>query len=88
MQRVLDVDPVHTLLHDSDVLYVRLSQDGKYVATGSYRFARISMYAQVRRYTHWIAALPISLEIIMFRVFALALMGNILPLLVAIVLSE
>ncbi|PON21536.1 glucose repression regulatory protein TUP1 [Trichoderma gamsii] len=41
VQRVLDVDPVHTLLHDSVVCHVRISQDGKYVATGSNRFARI-----------------------------------------------
>ncbi|EHK48473.1 transcriptional repressor rco-1-like protein, partial [Trichoderma atroviride IMI 206040] len=41
VQRVLDVDLVHTLLHDSVVASVRFSQDGRYVATGSNRFARI-----------------------------------------------
>lgn len=41
VQRVLDVDLVHTLLHDSFVMSVRFSQDGRYVATGSNRFARI-----------------------------------------------
>lgn len=41
VQRVLDVDLVHTLLHDIVVASVRFSQDGGYVATGSNRFARI-----------------------------------------------
>lgn len=41
VQRVLDVDPVHTLLHDSVVCSVKFSPDGRYVATGSNRFARI-----------------------------------------------
>jgi WD40 repeat protein len=41
VQRVLDVDPVHTLFHDSVVCHVRFSQDGRYVATGSNRFVRI-----------------------------------------------
>ena len=39
--RVLDVDLVHTLLHDSVVCCVRFSLDGKYVATGCNRAAQI-----------------------------------------------
>ncbi|RYP60434.1 hypothetical protein DL770_009990 [Monosporascus sp. CRB-9-2] len=39
--RVLDVDLVHTLIHDSVVWDVRFSADGKYVATGCNRSARI-----------------------------------------------
>lgn len=39
--RVLDVDLVHTLKHESVVCCVRFSHDGKYVATGCNRSAQI-----------------------------------------------
>ncbi|KAL2271865.1 hypothetical protein VTJ83DRAFT_1236 [Remersonia thermophila] len=39
--RVLDVDLVHTLVHESVVCCVRFSYDGKYVATGCNRSAQI-----------------------------------------------
>lgn len=39
--RVLDVDLVHHLVHDSVVCCVRFSADGKYVATGCNRSAQI-----------------------------------------------
>ncbi|KAK3301562.1 WD40-repeat-containing domain protein [Chaetomium strumarium] len=39
--RVLDVDLVHTLVHESVVCCVRFSHDGKYVATGCNRSAQI-----------------------------------------------
>lgn len=39
--RVLDVDLVHTLPHESVVCCVRFSHDGKYVATGCNRSAQI-----------------------------------------------
>ena len=39
--RLLDVDLVHTLQHDSVVCCVRFSLDGKYVATGCNRAAQI-----------------------------------------------
>lgn len=39
--RVLDVDLVHTLQHESVVCCVRFSADGKYVATGCNRSAQI-----------------------------------------------
>ncbi|KAH0560092.1 hypothetical protein GP486_003385 [Trichoglossum hirsutum] len=39
--RVLDVDLVHTLLHDSVVCCVRFSGDGKYIATGCNHAAQI-----------------------------------------------
>ncbi|KAK1750704.1 transcriptional repressor tup1 [Echria macrotheca] len=39
--RVLDVDLVHTLQHESVVCCVRFSSDGKYVATGCNRSAQI-----------------------------------------------
>lgn len=39
--RVLDVDLVHHLVHDSVVCCVRFSLDGKYVATGCNRSAQI-----------------------------------------------
>ncbi|KAL8873924.1 MAG: hypothetical protein Q9174_000671 [Haloplaca sp. 1 TL-2023] len=39
--RVLDVDLVHTLSHDSVVCCVRFSHDGRYVATGCNRSAQI-----------------------------------------------
>lgn len=39
--RLLDVDLVHTLEHNSVVCCVRFSQDGKYVATGCNRSAQI-----------------------------------------------
>ncbi|KFH43112.1 Transcriptional repressor rco-like protein [Hapsidospora chrysogenum ATCC 11550] len=41
VQRVLDVDLVHSLQHDSVVCCVRFSQDGKYVATGCNKSAQI-----------------------------------------------
>jgi glucose repression regulatory protein TUP1 len=41
VQRVLDVDLVHTLQHESVVCCVRFSHDGKYVATGCNRSAQI-----------------------------------------------
>ncbi|PHH62415.1 hypothetical protein CDD81_7134 [Ophiocordyceps australis] len=41
VQRVLDVDLVHSLTHESVVCCVRFSQDGKYVATGCNRSAQI-----------------------------------------------
>jgi general transcriptional corepressor TUP1 len=41
VQRVLDVDLVHTLQHESVVCCVRFSADGKYVATGCNRSAQI-----------------------------------------------
>jgi glucose repression regulatory protein TUP1 len=41
VQRVLDVDLVHSLTHDSVVCCVRFSHDGKYVATGCNRSAQI-----------------------------------------------
>jgi general transcriptional corepressor TUP1 len=41
VQRVLDVDMVHSLAHDSVVCCVRFSYDGKYVATGCNRSAQI-----------------------------------------------
>lgn len=41
MQRVLDVELVHHLVHDSVVCCVRFSRDGKYVATGCNRSAQI-----------------------------------------------
>ncbi|KAK7531390.1 wd-repeat protein [Phyllosticta citribraziliensis] len=40
-RRVLDVDLVHTLPHDSVVCCVRFSADGRYVATGCNRSAQI-----------------------------------------------
>jgi glucose repression regulatory protein TUP1 len=39
--RVLDVELVHTLQHESVVCCVRFSHDGKYVATGCNRSAQI-----------------------------------------------
>lgn len=39
--RLLDVDLVHTLQHESVVCCVRFSADGKYVATGCNRSAQI-----------------------------------------------
>lgn len=41
VQRVLDVELVHTLQHESVVCCVRFSQDGKFVATGCNRAAQI-----------------------------------------------
>ena len=41
VQRVLDVDLVHSLSHESVVCCVRFSHDGKYVATGCNRSAQI-----------------------------------------------
>lgn len=39
--RMLDVDLVHTLAHESVVCCVRFSMDGKYVATGCNKSAQI-----------------------------------------------
>lgn len=39
--KVLDVDLVHTLVHESVVCCVRFSHDGKFVATGCNRSAQI-----------------------------------------------
>ncbi|KKP00410.1 glucose repression regulatory protein TUP1 [Trichoderma harzianum] len=41
VQRVLDVDLVHSLTHESVVCCVRFSHDGKYVATGCNKSAQI-----------------------------------------------
>ena len=41
VQRVLDVELVHNLQHESVVCCVRFSQDGKFVATGCNRSAQI-----------------------------------------------
>lgn len=41
VQRVLDVDLVHHLVHDSVVCCVRFSRDGKFLATGCNRSAQI-----------------------------------------------
>lgn len=41
VQRILDVDLVHHLNHDSVVCCVRFSRDGKYLATGCNRSAQI-----------------------------------------------
>jgi glucose repression regulatory protein TUP1 len=41
VQRVLDVELVHHLNHDSVVCCVRFSRDGKYLATGCNRSAQI-----------------------------------------------
>ncbi|KZP33848.1 WD40 repeat-like protein [Athelia psychrophila] len=41
VKRVLDVNLVHTLMHESVVCCVRFSADGKYLATGSNRAAQI-----------------------------------------------
>ena len=41
VQRVLDVDLLHNLVHESVVCCVRFSQDGRYVATGCNRSAQI-----------------------------------------------
>lgn len=41
VQRVLDVELLHTLQHESVVCCVRFSHDGKYVATGCNRSAQI-----------------------------------------------
>lgn len=41
VQRVLDVELLHTLTHESVVCCVRFSHDGKYVATGCNRSAQI-----------------------------------------------
>lgn len=49
--RVLDVDLVHTLEHNSVVCCVRFSQDGKYVATGCNRSAQIFDVVSGRKIT-------------------------------------
>ena len=41
VRRVLDVDLVHNLIHESVVCCVRFSRDGRYVATGCNRSAQI-----------------------------------------------
>ena len=41
IRRILDIDLVNTLVHDSVVCCVRFSYDGKYVATGCNRSAQI-----------------------------------------------
>lgn len=41
VRRVLDVDLVHNLVHESVVCCVRFSRDGRYVATGCNRSAQI-----------------------------------------------
>jgi glucose repression regulatory protein TUP1 len=41
VKRVLDVNLVHTLMHESVVCCVRFSADGKYLATGCNRTAQI-----------------------------------------------
>lgn len=41
VRRVLDVDLVHTISHESVVCCVRFSRDGRYVATGCNRSAQI-----------------------------------------------
>lgn len=41
VRRVLDIDIVHTLVHESVVCCVRFSRDGRYVATGCNRSAQI-----------------------------------------------
>lgn len=41
IRRVLDIDLINTLVHDSVVCCVRFSHDGKYVATGCNRSAQI-----------------------------------------------
>lgn len=41
IRRILDIDLVNTLVHDSVVCCVRFSHDGKYVATGCNRSAQI-----------------------------------------------
>ena len=41
VRRVLDVDLLHNLLHESVVCCVRFSRDGRYVATGCNRSAQI-----------------------------------------------
>ncbi|KAG5637357.1 hypothetical protein H0H81_004869 [Sphagnurus paluster] len=40
-KRVLDVSPMHTLMHESAVCCVRFSADGKFLATGCSRTAQI-----------------------------------------------
>ncbi|KAI9826809.1 MAG: general transcription repressor [Thelocarpon impressellum] len=52
VQRVLDVDLVHTLPHDSVVCCVRFSSDGKYVATGCNRTAQIFEVGTGKQVSH------------------------------------
>ncbi|KAI9841971.1 MAG: general transcription repressor [Thelocarpon superellum] len=52
VQRVLDVDLVHTLPHDSVVCCVRFSYDGKYIATGCNRAAQIFEVGSGKQVSH------------------------------------
>ncbi|KAF8887066.1 hypothetical protein CPB85DRAFT_296688 [Mucidula mucida] len=49
VKRVLDVNLVHTLLHESVVCCVRFSADGKYVVTGCHRRPKFSISRLVSR---------------------------------------
>lgn len=52
VQRVLDVELLHTLTHESVVCCVRFSHDGKYVATGCNRSAQIFDVATGNKVSH------------------------------------
>ncbi|KAF8901624.1 hypothetical protein CPB85DRAFT_124837 [Mucidula mucida] len=49
VKRVLDVNLVHTLMHESVVCCVRFSADGKYVVTGCHRRPKFSISRLVSR---------------------------------------
>lgn len=51
IRRVLDVDLVHNLAHESVVCCVRFSLDGKYIATGCNRSAQIFEVSTGRQIT-------------------------------------